>query len=696
MRDTVGAQSPDEPLGTFAYLHGLLSRAWFFVGASVIILGLARVLLWVCHTETARLPGWYALGPGMTLGFFNDAGLAAALMLVWLGVAVLGVVLPAAWRPALLKATSGVIVGLLVVLGLMGAVEFYYYEFYHARFDPLIFGVAENDTDAVLGSVWSNYPVVRAVLVGVLGGWLMQKVLVRWNRWRADRWQKRARWAQITWVMATLIALPVFPLLVFAPAHTMAHRIQTTATDQLGQELAWNAPFALLRAINLYHEQTVIASAEQGLTLRGFQDLADAAHMAGLTHTDPASVRESLFTTSPGRPTSHHPNVVLMLLESFGADLLNTDDPATNDMLGRLRPHMKKDDFFTHFYAGQNATHPEIENLLLGSPITPLTLSPGRDFTFTNASVLPFQKAGYRTIFIYGGRKTRENLDEVLRRQGFDEVYDQADIQKAFPESTRTSWGVYDAYLFAFMQNVINRESTPQHPVFIFMLTTTNHPPYVLDTPHRELPVNPEAMGPRGNPDMVLRRQIMSTYQYQADQLGAFLDTLESGPHAQDTIVAGAGDHNIHEHYTYRLPEERPDTDRVFGFFRVPARWRPTTPVDHDRLAGHKDLFPTLISLALPGTRYFDTGVNLFAPAQGPDYGLSQFNRLYVKDGMMDLGPAHDPVRLYPWTQPNARLSATPQPAPADDAALARQVMAKVALRAWFIREQVVQHAPTP
>jgi phosphoglycerol transferase MdoB-like AlkP superfamily enzyme len=678
-----------------AYLLGVLSRSWFFVAGAVVIMEVARVLLWVCHTEPSRLPGWYALRPGLELGFFNDAGWASAAALGWLTVGSLGLVLPERWRPMLLKATSVILVAGWLIMGLLGMVEFYYYEFYHSRFDPLIFGVAENDTDAVLGSIWSHYPVLRALIALGVGGFMLSVLWRAWNR-KADAWIQRQRgWGPWLLAILCLFGLPLFPLLVFTPSHIMEHHIRITATDQLGQELSWNAPFALIRAVNLYHEQTVISSADQGLKLKGFVDLADAAKAAGLNTTDPTRIRDSLFVTAPGVPIRQHPNIVLMLLESFGADLLNTDNPATNDMLGRLRPHLKSDPdftFFTHFYAGQNATHPEIENLLLGSPITPLTLSPGRDFTFANASVLPFQKAGYRTIFIYGGRKTRENLDEVLRHQGFDEVYDQADIQKRFPAATRTSWGVYDAYLFAFVQEVINKESTPDHPVFIFMLTTTNHPPYVLDTPHRQLPLDPTAMGPRGNPDMALRRQIMATYQYQADQLGGFLDTLDKGPHANDTLVAGAGDHNLHEHYVYKLPEERPDTDRVFGFFRVPAAYRPAAPINPDRLAGHKDIFPTLMGLALPGGRYFDTGVNLFIPAQSPDYGLSQFSRFYTQNGLLDGVLAHEPVQVHPWTRPNARVTNQAQSASPEDTVLVHQVMAKVALRDWFIRSQVLAH----
>lgn len=692
---TSSAPSPvasEVSLSTPRFLAGIVSRLMAFAAIATVIMGVARVWLWVSHVEPSRLPGWEALRPGMELGFLDDLAVAGALGLCWLVLVSPGLLLPARWRIRLWGLTTAVLAALLVGLVLLSIVEFYYYEFYHARFDALIFGLVENDTGTVLGSIWENYPVIRAVLgclaLGAVLGWALRRSVRGITRWM-DRKSDRA---QGVWASVTLIGLAAFTVLVLNPEHPVQRWITTPANDELGYGLAWNSPLSLARAVSL-HQHAVEISTDplSGLHDLGFGSLAQAAQAAGLSDTTPQGVTKGLFVTAPGSAPTRRPNVVLALLESFGADLLNTDNPKTNDLLGRLRPHLTKDDFFTHFYAGQNATHPEIENLLLGTPVTPLTLEPGRDLRFPSSAFLPFKRAGYRTIFIYGGRRTRQNLAEVLTRQGVDEVYDQDDIQKQFPEATRTSWGVYDAYLFRFVQGVLDREATPEHPVFIFMLTTTNHPPYVLDTPHTSLPLDPSAMGPRGNPNLDLRRSIMATYQYQADQFGAFLDHLDRSSHAQDTLVAAAGDHNLHEHYSYKLPEERPDTDRVFGFLRVPAAWRPATPIDHDRFAGHKDLVPTLVSLALPGSSYFNTGVNLFGPSSDDDYGLSQYYRVYRKDGLFR--GLKDPQRRA-WTEPNARVEGATEPPTPEQAQAIRSIAANVALRDWFIRSQVIAHRP--
>ena len=57
-------------------------------------------------------------------------------------------------------------------------VDYYYYEYCQAHINILIFGFFQDDTGAVLQSVWSDYPLVR-VLLGLLGTVLLFRFIFK-------------------------------------------------------------------------------------------------------------------------------------------------------------------------------------------------------------------------------------------------------------------------------------------------------------------------------------------------------------------------------------------------------------------------------------------------------------------------------------------------------------------------------------
>lgn len=684
-------QSPAAALETPRYLGKLLARWWCFVGLAVVIMQVSRLWLWIGHTDPARRLGWHGLAPSLALGFFNDAAVASTLALVGLALGSGGLLASASGKRHWLRGTTIACVTLWLLLGFLGVAEFYFYSFYRDRFNLLMFGLVEYDPRVVLESSWDNFPMIRVILGLGVGGWVVSRAFTRGLQRLDSRLDQGGRGPLLLAVGFSFLLLPTWTWLAFSPSHPMEHQFHVRTHDVLGQTLPQNAPLSLVRAWDLYRKRQVFTDANEGLRTLGFATPQEAAKALDFSRSDDQAIAEEMFAQVPGAAPAHHPNVVLMLMESFGADILRTDDPQRNDLLGRLRPHLTQDVFFTQFFAGQNATHPEIENLMFGSPITPLTIDPQREVTYANAGVAPFKKAGYRTIFIYGGHGAEENLARVMRRQGFDEVYDQDDVIRQYPKAGVTPWGVYDAYLFDFAQALLNRADPKGQPLFVFMVTTTNHPPYVLRTPHRTLPLEPERLGPvSSSHHLEFRRRLMTTYQYQADQLGRFLDALDADPVGANTVVAGAGDHNLHEHVDYQLPADTPDMDRVVAFLRVPAAWRPAGSVDRARLAGHKDLFPTLAHLALPGEKYFDTGINLWGPASPADVGSSQFSRVYLPQGMTALAPG--PQSLFPWGAAHRHLLTTgPQPLDATSAQQLHRALARVALQDWFIRTQVIR-----
>ena len=89
-------------------------------------------------------------------------------------------------------------------------------------------------------------------------------------------------------------------------------------------------------------------------------------------------------------------------------------------------------------------------------------------------------------------------MGTALPNQRFDRVYDARDIKQRFAQATGTEWGLYDSWLFRFAQTVLSEADSRGERVFMVLLTTSNHPPHLLDTPRRQYPLDPAALGEGG------------------------------------------------------------------------------------------------------------------------------------------------------------------------------------------------------
>ena len=127
--------------------------------------------------------------------------------------------------------------------------------------------------------------------------------------------------------------------------------------------------------------------------------------------------------------------------------------------------------------------------------------------------------------------------------------------------------------------------------------------------------------------------------------------------------------------------------DRVFGYVYTAQAFQPATTPDLRALGDHGDLIPTLVSLALPGERYFVTGRNLMGPATDPDFALAMSERVYTDAGM--LAPLNAP-EVHAWVD-DRRLNPQGVRATTDQIELASRVAAQVALHDWHIRRQVIE-----
>ncbi|MCE3047320.1 LTA synthase family protein [Helicobacter kayseriensis] len=134
-----------------------------------------------------------------------------------------------------------------------------------------------------------------------------------------------------------------------------------------------------------------------------------------------------------------------------------------------------------NFFENAHGTIWSIESQLTGLYYTGVRLS------FRAASFKPFltapadnlKRAGYKTMFYYGGSEVWQNLLEFSKSQGFDESYGLSSyeafaIQQKAMKPYKNVWGIWDNILLDF---VAQNAARSEQPTFNMLLTTSFHGP---------------------------------------------------------------------------------------------------------------------------------------------------------------------------------------------------------------------------
>jgi len=65
---------------------------------------------------------------------------------------------------------------LMFMVVMFEVINFYFYKFYHTKISVIIFGFFEDDTWAVLVSIWKEYPVIPILVLLMLLIWVFSKL----------------------------------------------------------------------------------------------------------------------------------------------------------------------------------------------------------------------------------------------------------------------------------------------------------------------------------------------------------------------------------------------------------------------------------------------------------------------------------------------------------------------------------------
>jgi len=335
-----------------------------------------------------------------------------------------------------------------------------------------------------------------------------------------------------------------------------------------------------------------------------FMDSEEAQSIVDALHQRPSlgtKGRETIL-----QPRDHVPNVVVIVLESWSADLIASlgGDP-------NLTPEFKKLEnegvLFTNFYANGNRSQQGIASIFSGFPALPLvavTDNPAKTNKLPRLAE-KFAQENYATSFLYGGQLEYGNIGAFLKYNGFQTVLEGSHFPNSLP---RGNMGIHDQYMFAEHIKFLNQE---KKPFFSALFSLSTHSPY--DFP------NKDAFKWEGP----LEQDYVMSGRYTDKCLGDYFESARNQPWFKDTVFVIVADHS---HNSYRnWPNWRPQYRKIpmlLAGAPLKTEWRGRK---YDRISSHVDLPATILGLIGKNSSEFTWSKDLFARG-APEFAYYELN----------------------------------------------------------------------
>ena len=231
--------------------------------------------------------------------------------------------------------------------------------------------------------------------------------------------------------------------------------------------------------------------------------------------------------------SSTRPNVILIIMESFTADLVESLG-GENGITPEMERLASDGVLFDHIYASGDRTDKGIVAVLNAFPSQAI-----RSIMKLNSKQekLPslaqtFAKNAYSTSFFYGGESEFFNMKSYLLSHKYQDVVDKAFFDE---KDMNSKWGAFDDLVYS---KLLSKSGASRQPFFSTMLTLTNHEPF-------EVPGKPHFSG-EGVED-----KFRSTAFYADSCLGAFLNNAKKESWYKNTLFIVVADHG------HRLPKNQ-------------------------------------------------------------------------------------------------------------------------------------------
>lgn len=310
--------------------------------------------------------------------------------------------------------------------------------------------------------------------------------------------------------------------------------------------------------------------------------------------------------------TQQRPNIVLIVLESFTADLMEVlgGDKGVTPFLNQMAGESL---LFTDIYATGFRTDIGLTGILTGFPslaVRSILSYPEKAAQLPSLSSVLY-KQGYATSFYYGGESEFFNIRSFVLNAQFKRL---TDVRNFDSKDRNSKWGAHDGIVMDRMLMDLRKEQTPFFSAF---LSLSNHEPF-------EIPAVPHF---KGND---LPNRFRSTAYYTDSCLGAFFQKASKEPWYANTLFVLVADHG------HRLPLEQseiyePARSRIPLLFAGPVLKQEFKGKRIGRTGSQADLPGTLLAQLQLNRSAFYWSKNLLSEVEKPfafatfDNGFSYF-----------------------------------------------------------------------
>ncbi len=288
------------------------------------------------------------------------------------------------------------------------------------------------------------------------------------------------------------------------------------------------------------------------------------------------------------------PNIVVLLLESWSADLIESLGGEAG-ITPNFRQLEAEGLLFTNFYTSANRSQQAMGSLFAGIPgipITTITNHPEK-YAALPSLVQDLKKVDYYTSFYFGGELIYGNILSYLMHNEFDKIVEGKDLDAIMP---RGKLGVHDEYLLKHFALALNSQ---RQPFFSTVFTLSSHSPY-------DFPKSSDIQWPK------LEKEFVNSAAYSDYSLGEFFKLAKLQSWYENTVFVVMADHS---HNTYRNHELQ-----SFAYHKIPLLIFGPALVDSlrgkqfDKISGNTDVTATLLAQLGLSSKDYPWSKNLFNP----------------------------------------------------------------------------------
>jgi phosphoglycerol transferase MdoB-like AlkP superfamily enzyme len=308
-------------------------------------------------------------------------------------------------------------------------------------------------------------------------------------------------------------------------------------------------------------------------------------------------------TDSTAGPVKNH-NVIVVLMESMAmAKMGMYGYPKLTSSLDSIA---SSGVFFDHFYSSGIHTFNGVFSTATGLPAV-MDIHPLNTYDQKAFRGLPYwlKQEQYSNYFFTSHDAQFDNLEGFMKFNNFDRVYSQADYPGSEVISTL---GVPDHYLFSYLLDRMDEHVQQKNtPFFSYVLTSTDHTPYVLP---EGIPFKPTAES----------KEDKAT-QYADWAIGKFMRDARQHKWFDNTLFVFVADHGMYLGNTYAMPLSY---NHIPCVFYMPSTLEPDTI---STLGGQIDIMPTVLNFMNIPYSSPSPGIDLFTQ-QRPYMFFSSDNKI--------------------------------------------------------------------